>query len=85
MRADLIKSWLSSEGYKYDVDSEGDVHFKYQVTWETKVVKAFIRNNIVHLSIEMFIDRTPDLGDFMERCCDLLLHAQKKVYKDIAY
>ena len=28
---DLVKNWLSTEGYRYDVDSDGDVHFKYEV------------------------------------------------------
>ena len=27
---DLVKNWLSTEGYRYDVDSDGDVHFKYE-------------------------------------------------------
>lgn len=29
-KIDLVKNWLSSEGYKYDVDSDGDIHFRYQ-------------------------------------------------------
>lgn len=27
---DLVKQYLSSEGYRYDVDSDGDIHFKYE-------------------------------------------------------
>lgn len=27
---DLVKNWLSTEGYRYDVDSDGDVHFKFE-------------------------------------------------------
>ena len=26
---DLVKNWLSTEGYKYDVDNDGDIYFKY--------------------------------------------------------
>ena len=29
MKAELAKAWLSSQGYRYDVDSDGDIHFKY--------------------------------------------------------
>ena len=27
---DLVKLYLSTEGYKYDVDGDGDIHFKYE-------------------------------------------------------
>ncbi len=27
---ELVKQYLSSEGYKYDVDGDGDIHFKYE-------------------------------------------------------
>ena len=31
MRTDeLVKQFLSNEGYKFDVDSDGDIHFKYE-------------------------------------------------------
>ena len=30
MRIDLVKEWLSSEGYRYDVDNDGDIHFKFE-------------------------------------------------------
>ena len=29
MKADLITAWLFNEGYKHEIDSDGDVHFKY--------------------------------------------------------
>jgi hypothetical protein len=27
---DLVKQYLQDEGYKYEIDQDGDVHFKYQ-------------------------------------------------------
>lgn len=31
MRTDeLVKQFLSNEGYKFDIDSDGDIHFKYE-------------------------------------------------------
>ena len=27
---ELVKQYLSAEGYKYDVDGDGDIHFKYE-------------------------------------------------------
>ena len=27
---ELVKQFLSSEGYKYDIDGDGDIHFKYE-------------------------------------------------------
>ena len=46
-----------------------------EIVSETKVVKAFVVDDDVWLSIEMFIDSNPDIGDFLERCCDILISA----------
>lgn len=27
---ELVKEYLSSEGYRYDIDGDGDIHFKYE-------------------------------------------------------
>lgn len=121
MKADLAKEWLSSEGYKYDADHDGDIHFKYQghhlffttddddsflriimpniyeeegnhikvleacntITRDIKVVKAFVVDGHMWLSIEMFIDSTPELSDFCERCCDILVAAFHQAAKEI--
>ena len=121
-KTNLITEWLSSEGYKHDVDSDGAVLFRYQgknmicpaddedplflrilmpgiyeiegdrtkaleainsVCFDRKVVKAFAYENTVHLSIEILIDTTPDLDDFFERCCDMLVQAQQVFYHHI--
>jgi len=123
MKADLAKEWLSSEGYRYEIDEDGDLHFKYQgkhmffttderddmyfrilmpniyeiqdnrakvleacnvVSRDLKVVKAFVaENNNMFLAIEMFVDSTPELGDFFERCCDILIAAYNKAANEI--
>ena len=117
MKIDLVKEWLNSEGYHYDIDKDGDIHFKFngkhmlfiaderdllffriimpgiydiennrekvleicnEITCGIKVVKAFVVRDEVWLSIEMFIDSNPDIGDFFERCCDILISAYHK-------
>jgi hypothetical protein len=122
MRIDLVKEWLSSEGYRYDVDNDGDIHFKFEgknmyfiadeddemyfrllmpnvydvennrvkvleacntITSEYKVVKAFLVKDSLFLSIEMFVDSTPEVGDFFERCCNILLSAYKRGAQEI--
>lgn len=122
MKAELAKAWLSSQGYRYDVDSDGDIHFKYQgknmycrvddkdelffnlimpniytvegnrarvveacnaIARDIKVVKAFLIDDHLWLAIEMFIDTTPELGDFFERCCNLLVAAFDRAAKEI--
>ena len=122
MKADLIKEWLSSEGFRYDVDNDGDIHFKYQgknmfftadsddemyfrlmmphiyqvqgdrvkvleacntICREYKVVKAFLVENSLFLAIEIFVDSTPEVGDFFERCCDILLAAYHRGAQEI--
>lgn len=122
MKSDLVKEWLSSEGYKYDINSDGDIHFKYQgknlfftaddnddlyfrlimpniydeegnhtkvleacntISREIKVVKAFEVEGHMWLAIEIFIDSTPEIGDFFERCCDILIAAFHHAAKEI--
>lgn len=119
---ELVKSFLSNEGYKYDLDGDGDVHFKYQganlfftdsgndneffrlimpniyevegnrtkvleaantVTRDIKVIKAFLVEDNLWLSIEMFIDSTPEIGDFFNRCCDILIAGRQRIAQEI--
>ena len=113
---DLVKEYLAEQGYRYDIDGDGDLHFKaegvnlyctdngednqffriimpniYQlennrekvleavnkITREWKVLKAYLVEDRLWLSIEMFVDSTPDVGDFMPRCIKILLGARK--------
>lgn len=121
-KIDLVKNWLSSEGYKHEIDSDGDIHFRYQgvdlfftkdendplffriimpgiytvngdrekvleavnsVCAERKVLKAFVVQDKLWLAIEMLIDTTPDIEDFFERCCDMLVEGRKFVAEKI--
>ena len=123
MKPDLILEWLSDEGFKHEIDEDGDVHFRYQgrnlyftpddddtyfriilpniyeaeeenryqvleacnaITRQYKVLKAYLtpKGNL-WLSIEMFVDTTPDIGDFFERCCNILVHGYEDMKKEI--
>ena len=117
---ELVKTWLSNEGFRYEIDEDGDLKFRYQganlwvmqdpndalflriampyiyevdndrakvleainsVNAEMKVVKGFVlENGGVWLSIEMYIDSSPDIEDFIERCLDILLTGQRRFY-----
>ena len=123
MKADLILAWLSDEGFKHEVDEDGDVHFRYQgrdlyftpdedenyfrlilpniyvaddenrfhvleacntITRDYKVLKAYLTpQGNLWLSIELFVDSTPDIQDFFERCCDILVHSYEDMRKEI--
>lgn len=119
---DLVKNWLSTEGYKYDIDSDGDVHFKYEgvhlyftvdsndqsffriimpsiyqvdgnrtkvleaansVTRDLKVLKAFLVDDRLWLTIEMFLDASPELEDFFPRCLSLLKQGREMIAQQI--
>lgn len=115
--AELAKSWLNSQGFRCNLDEDGDACFKYEganmyvsvdkndplflkivmpsiyevennyvkvleavnkVTTQIKVVKALLIQNRVHLVIEMFVDTTPEVDDFFERCCDILIASRRE-------
>lgn len=115
--AELAKSWLNSQGFRCNLDEDGDAFFKYEganmyvsvdkqdplflkivmpsiyevennyvkvleavnkVTAQIKVVKALLIQNRVHLVIEMFVDTTPEVDDFFERCCDILIASRRE-------
>lgn len=119
---ELVKEYLSSEGYRYNIDDDGDIHFKYQganlfitnsgedeqffriimpniyvvennrmkvleaanmITRDMKVVKAFLVEDHLWLSIELFIDSTPEFGDFFVRCIEILVAARHKIAQEI--
>ena len=44
---------------------------------DTLVIKALLVQNRVHLVIEMFVDTTPEVDDFFERCCDILIAGRR--------
>lgn len=120
--SNLVKDWLSNEGYKYDVDSDGDIRFKYQgrtyfctsdnqdeqffriimpgiyevennrvkvleaintVTRDIKVLKAFLVEDSLWLAIEMFVDSSPEVEDFMDRCLTIIDAGWRRIANEI--
>lgn len=114
--AELAKNWLQEQGFKCNLDQDGDAIFKYEganmyvsvdkddplflkivmpsiyevennyskvleavnkVCARIKVIKALLVQNRVHLVIEMFVDTTPEVDDFFERCCDILIAGRR--------
>ena len=53
------------------------------ITRDLKVVKAYLVKDRLWLSIEMFIDSTPEIDDFFDRCCQILIAAYEKTAKEI--
>ena len=53
------------------------------ITRDYKVVKAYLVKDRLWLSIEMFVDSTPEVGDFFERCCRILTSAYEDTAKEI--
>lgn len=119
---DLVKDWLASEGYKYNIDSDGDLIFMYQgfgmwvradendplflsivmpniyevdndydkvqralnqLNSSIKTVKGFVVNDNVWLAIEMYIDSSPEMDDFLERCLDILIAGGRKFAEEL--
>ena len=48
-----------------------------------KAVKAFLVEDHLWLAIEMFIDSTPDIDDFIERCLDILMAGRQHIAQEI--
>ncbi len=119
---ELVKQFLSSEGYKYDIDGDGDIHFKFEgvnlyftvdqndqryfrlimpgiyklennrekvleainaTCRDMKVLKAYLVGEFLWLSVELFIDSTPELEDFFPRCMGLLKAGREKIAQEI--
>ena len=119
---DLVKEYLASEGYRYDIDSDGDLHFKIEgvnlyctnngndeqffriimpgiyevennrvkvleacnkISRDYKVLKAFLVEDRLWLTVEMFMDSTPEVGDFIQRISSILINARKDIAQEI--
>jgi len=117
---ELVKDFLSTEGYRFDIDGDGDIHFKFEgvnlfftedkndqsyfrlimpgiyklegnrekvleaisaVNRDLKVLKAFLVEDLLWLSVEIFIDSTPELEDFFPRCLALLKEGREHIAK----
>ena len=51
-----------------------------KVTGETKVLKVVLHGDSVWAHVEIFIDNTPDIEDFMDRVLDLLMEGRQRYY-----
>ncbi len=119
---DLVKEYLATEGYRYQVDEDGDINFKFEgvslfytaddddpyyfrlimpniyqlennrekvleaintVTRDIKVMKAFLVEDRLWLSLEIFIDSTPELEDFFPRCMNVLKTGRERIAAEI--
>lgn len=120
--SELVKEYLASEGYRYDIDADGDIHFKYEgvnlyfsnddrdpsffrlfmpgiyqlegnrvkvleaintVSRDLKAIKAFLVDDMLWLSIELFLDSTPEIDDFFPRCMEILKLGRSKMAEEI--
>lgn len=50
---------------------------------EIKAVKAFLVEDRLWISLEMYVDSTPDIDDFIERCLDILVASVKRIGAEI--
>lgn len=119
---ELVQEWLSSEGYRPEIDGDGDLRFKVEgisfyctkngtdnqyfriilpnvytvennrakvlevankISMEYKVLKAYVIEENLWLSIEMLIDSTPEVGDFMPRCIATLQSGLRDVISEL--
>jgi len=120
--AELVKDWLASEGFRYQIDDDGDVQFKFQgygmwatvdkndplflriilpniyelngdrgkvlealnaLNAEIKAVKGYLVRENVWVSLEMYVDSSPEVEDFIERCLNILIAAGRKFHEEL--
>ena len=53
------------------------------ISRDIKAIKAFLVEDSLWLSIEMYIDSTPDIEDFIERCLDIMIAGRNRIAKEI--
>ena len=69
--------------YKVDGDRTRVLEAINTIARDIKAIKAFLVNDSLWLVIEMFVDSTPDIEDFIERCLDILIAGRQKIAKEI--
>ena len=115
---EVYEQWFKNNGIIYNIDEDGDLHFKYQtcnfyilnpkddtlflhiilpniwsidseeertnalivankLNMQRKALKVFITQESTILTVEMFIDNTPDVEDFMERILNILIQGRE--------
>ena len=69
--------------YDVDGDREKVLEAINTICRDIKAIKAFLLNDKLWLSLEMFIDTTPDIDDFIERCLDILVTGRRRIAQEI--
>lgn len=69
--------------YKVDGDRTTVLEAINTIARDIKAIKAFLVDDSLWLVIEMFVDSTPDIEDFIERCLDILIAGRQKIAKEI--
>lgn len=69
--------------YKVDGDRTTVLEAINAIARDIKAIKAFLVDDSLCLAIEMFVDSTPDIEDFIERCLDILIAGRQKIAKEI--
>lgn len=69
--------------YKVEGDRTRVLEAINTISRDIKAIKAFLIEDHLWLSIEMFIDSTPDIDDFIERCLDILVAGRRRIAKEI--
>lgn len=69
--------------YDVDGDREKVLEAINTICRDIKAIKAFLLNDKLWLSLEMFIDTTPDIDDFIERCLDILVAGRQRIAQEI--
>ena len=69
--------------YDVDGDREKVLEAINTISRDIKAIKAFLVEDSLWLSIEMYIDSTPDIEDFIERCLDIMIAGRNRIAKEI--
>ena len=69
--------------YKVDGDRTRVLEAVNTISRDIKAIKAFLVEDYLWLAIEMFIDSTPDIDDFIERCLDIMIAGRQRIAKEI--
>lgn len=69
--------------YTVDGDRSKVLEAINTISRDIKAVKAFLVEDKLWVSLEMFIDSTPDIDDFIERCLDIMIAAFKQIGGEI--
>lgn len=69
--------------YKVDGDRIKVLEAINTTTRDTKVLKAYLVDDILWLDIEMFVDSTSHIDDFIERCLDILIAGRQRIANEI--